>query len=377
MRTRLLVYLLLLPALATSGAATWSVAITDSATGEIAIGSATCVTGIDLKQLASVVAVDKGAGAAQSFVDSSGQNRSLIYQELMAGTDPVDILEALDQQDGSHQTRQYGIVDTQGRAIGFTGSIAGDFADHLTGQQGTMSYAIQGNVLTGAPVLTEAETALLTQGRDLPSKLMAAMQAARAQGGDGRCSCSPGDPDGCGAPPPDFTKSADVGYMVVSRLGDADGVCNTSDGCASGSYYLDLNIAFQGSNDEDAVLQLQTAFDAARQALIERPDHHLTRAVLRDVALPADGTSRTRMLILPRDWRGRRIEQGGATVTVEVDPSSSASATVGGILDRGNGTYVVLLIAGSTPGVVRLNVVIDDGQGPVQVSPRPELELLP
>lgn len=51
-------------ALAPPLAATWSVAITDSTTGEIAIGSATCVTGIDLKQLASVVVVDKGAGAA-------------------------------------------------------------------------------------------------------------------------------------------------------------------------------------------------------------------------------------------------------------------------------------------------------------------------
>ena len=39
-------------------------------------------------------------------------------------------------------------------------------------------------------------------------RFMAGLQAGRALGGDGRCSCSFNDPTSCGVPPPDFEKSA-------------------------------------------------------------------------------------------------------------------------------------------------------------------------
>ena len=52
---------------------------------------------------------------------------------------------------------------------------------------------------------------------------MAAMQAARSMGGDGRCSCSPTLPTSCGSPPPSFTKSAHIAYMMVARAGDTEG----------------------------------------------------------------------------------------------------------------------------------------------------------
>ena len=40
---------------------------------------------------------------------------------------------------------------------------------------------------------------------------------ARLMGGDGRCSCSFGNPSGCGAPPPDFDKTAHTGAMILAR----------------------------------------------------------------------------------------------------------------------------------------------------------------
>lgn len=359
-----------------AAAATWSVILTDSNTREIAIGSATCVTGIDLKQLASVVVVTKGAAAAQSAVDVTGQNRMLIFEELQAGTDPALILLKLSEQDPSHQSRQYGIVDTLERAAGFTGSSAGGFAGDLTGQIGTITYAIQGNLLTGEPVLTAAEAAILGQGRDLASKLMLAMLAAREKGGDGRCSCSPSNPEGCGAPPPEFEKSAHVGYMVVARLGDVDGSCNAAAGCASGDYYMDLNVAFQGSNDEDPVVQLQQEFAVWRQQLVGHPDHHRSSMSLLDPVLPADGTSVTRARIVARDLQGTRLVEGGATVTVTIDPASTATAGIGDVMDRGEGVYAVELTAGTTPGEVLFDVVIDDGEVAAQLSPLPLLELV-
>ena len=50
--------------------------------------------------------------------------------------------------------------------------------------------------------------------------------AARALGGDGRCSCSVSQPTSCGVPPPGFQKSAHVAVFVVARLGDTNGLCN-------------------------------------------------------------------------------------------------------------------------------------------------------
>ena len=80
----------------------------------------------------------------------------------------------------------------------------------------------------------------LQSGSESRDAAMAAMEAARAMGGDGRCSCSGSDPDGCGSPPPSFTKSAHTAFVVLARLGNTDGGCGQLDGCAAGNYYLSL-----------------------------------------------------------------------------------------------------------------------------------------
>ena len=66
---------------------------------------------------------------------------------------------------------------------------------------GDIVYAVQGNVLTGPAVITAAEQAIRTTPGDLAEKLMAAMEASRFFGGDGRCSCNGNSPTQCGAPP--------------------------------------------------------------------------------------------------------------------------------------------------------------------------------
>ena len=84
--------------------------------------------------------------------------------------------------DGGHQSRQYGIADVQGGTAAFTGTGAGAFANGLTGQSGNLVYTIQGNVLTGMPVIQNAEQAILNTPGDVGQKLRAAMEAARAAG---------------------------------------------------------------------------------------------------------------------------------------------------------------------------------------------------
>lgn len=355
--------------------ATWSIIIVDTRTGEIAIGSATCLTSFDLKLGASVVVVGKGAGAAQSFVDTTGRNRQLIFQQLMMGTAPSQILVLLAQQDPQHQTRQYGIVDVQGRAVGFTGTGAGAWAGHLTGQVGTLVYAIQGNVLTGQPVLLQAEQAVRNTPGDLAEKLMAGMEAARLMGGDGRCSCSTG-PTACGSPPPSFTKSAHIGYMVVARIGDVDGTCSAATGCANGSYYLDLNVANQRLQDPDPVLQLRTMFLNWRLQKLLVPDHYLSSVQLEPPDLPADGRTTATARVVLRDWRGVALGRGGALVQVALDPAGTASVQIGSVTDHNDGTYSFPVTAGNTAGSAILRVTVDDGSGPVLLWPPTEVEVL-
>jgi hypothetical protein len=356
--------------------ATWSIVLTDSRTGEVAVGSATCVSNFDLLAASPVLVVGKGGGAAQSVVDSSGENRLTIRDGLLAGDSPQSILLQLQLQDRQFQSRQYGIADTLGRVVAFTGEDDGAYAGDRTGTVGTLTYSIQGNVLTGDPVLAAAEDAVLAGARDVPGLLMRAMQAAAEMGGDGRCSCSPIDPTGCGSPPPDFEKSADVGYALDARLGDTDGGCNAQTGCASGDYHLVLNVAFQQANDPDPVLQLRHEFAQWRRALVGRPDHYLSRVALADDTLPPDGTSTTVARVQLRDWRGGPIT-AGAAVDVSLDPSSTTAPAISPVVDLGGGAFAFRVTASTTPGVARFLVVADDGVRRVLLAPLPELEIAP
>lgn len=357
--------------------ATWSIILIDTETKEIAEGSATCLTSFDLQRVLPVMLVGVGAGAAQSFIDSTGQNRLLIRDELLLGTDPETILELLDAQDAGHQTRQYGIVDRMGRSTTFTGTQAADWADGVVGLSGTMAYAIQGNILTGEPVVAMALDAVLSTPGGLPEKLMAGMEAARSMGGDGRCSCSAVDPTSCGSPPADFTKAAHIGFMIDARLGDTDGGCEIEQGCASGDYYMDFNVAFQTVGDEDPVLQMQALFDAWRAGLIARPDAVRSTAVVDPPSVPGNGAATAEMVITLRDWQGTPVAPGSVVLTVHHAPDSAGLSSIGPVTDSGDGTFSVTLTAGQGAGTDRFWVVADDGVRPMTLMPPPELALAP
>lgn len=212
--------------------ATWSILITDTRTGEIVIGSATCVELIDLQQSTPVLISGVGAVTAQSAVDTSGMNRQLIRDRLLQGV-PLDaILDELSISDSGHDNRQYGMIDTFGDTLTYSGVENAAWAGGLTGriERGVpgpaddIVYAVQGNILSGGNVVEAAVDAIIASDGDLPQMMMEAMQAAKVAGGDGRCSCSSADPTGCGSPPPAPFKSADVGYMLGTRAGDIDAI---------------------------------------------------------------------------------------------------------------------------------------------------------
>lgn len=344
--------------------ATWSIVAADTETQEVGVGSATCVTGFDLKAFLPVVVVGRGAGAAQSLVDGSGQRRQIMFDGFEAGTASSDIvtqLQALSQA----QLHQHGLADNGGDSATATGAQNGAHASGVTGTVGTLHYAIQGNVLAGSPVVTEAESAFVNTAGDLPERLMAAMEAARALGGDGRCSCSAANPTACGSPPASFTKAADIGFMIVARVGDTDDPSCTAGGCADGDYFLDFNVPNQTAGDPDPVLTLRTAFDAWRADLVGEPD-----AVASMLTVVSD-TGGFRLRIVPKDWQGTALGAGTLTnVTVIHAPGSAQVNTIGTVVANADGSYDVPLSPTQAAGTDVFAITLDSGTAQVQLPPR-------
>ncbi len=366
-----LAVLLFASAVAPLARATWSICLTDKATGEVAVGTCTCINFNDLERLVPVVRVGYGVGACQSVIDTTGANKLLIWNELANGTDPNVMLQMIQSTDTKFQQRQIGIVDLQERPVTFTGTQCGAWAGGVSGHVGTISYAIQGNVLTGQPVVTLAEQAILNTPGDLSQKLMAGMEAARSMGGDGRCSCSFTMPTSCGSPPPTFGRSAYIGCVIVARAGDTDGVCVPSPGCATGNYFLDLNIWGNQGGQPDPVVQMQAQYATWRASKAGRPDHVKSKNVLNRPVLHANGADTTKLGVRLFDIDGVAIPVGGANVTVTVEPGATAGVTIGTVNDLGTGEYWIPVTAQNTVGTAKLRVVVDDGMGPVTLYPFP------
>ncbi len=292
---------LLVIAFGQSARATWSVVITDQTTGEIGIGQATCLNNRDLRAGTTAIRVQKGAGVVQNSGDPDGSRRLVMYQGLIDGDSPEMILSDLSSI-GGHNTRQYGICDTLGSAVSFSGGGGRKWNGGLTGTTGNLAYAIQGNTLAG-PCVVPAMVAAVedSNNHDIPQKIMAAMEAARAMGGDGRCSCNKG-PDKCGCPVATFDKSAHVGFILVSRPGDTDTTFCNVNGCAAGNYFMTFDITSGNDSTLDPVIQLQALFDAWRSGLIGLPD-----AIQSVVAIDPDTSTAIDndylMTIELNDWR--------------------------------------------------------------------------
>ncbi len=238
---RIVLFVLALAAMPASAFATWSVVAVDRSTGRVVIASATCVNGDDdfLKGVQAVVVPGKGVAACQAAVDNTHQNQMLVFQELQKGTDPKDIIAML-SRDPAFQTRQFGIVDLQGRGAGHSGLGNGYVSEDQQGQvPGTeIFYSIQGNILRPGHVVPNAVQAFIHASGAITDRVMAAMEAADGSGGDSRCTCPPWPTDGSKPPIPCDGKTAHVAYILMAEKTDTNG-----DSHNNGRYTMYLNVS--------------------------------------------------------------------------------------------------------------------------------------
>jgi uncharacterized Ntn-hydrolase superfamily protein len=121
-----------------------------------------------------------GAVATQSYANTSfGPNGLALMAQGLSAQEALDQLIA---EDEGRARRQVGLVDAQGRAATFTGDECIAWAGGVTGTY----YAAQGNILvSGATVEAMAKTFEEAHG-ELADRLVAALAAGQAAGGDRR-----------------------------------------------------------------------------------------------------------------------------------------------------------------------------------------------
>jgi uncharacterized Ntn-hydrolase superfamily protein len=157
---------------------TFSIVALDAATGDLGVAVASkfpCVGAVVPWARAGV-----GAVATQSWANTDFGPDGL---GLMGGGLPADAaLDAVLEPDADREERQVGFVDARGGAASFTGANCMDWAGGRTGD----GFAVQGNILASGDVVAAlAETYARTEG-DLCDRLLAALLAADAAGGDRR-----------------------------------------------------------------------------------------------------------------------------------------------------------------------------------------------
>jgi uncharacterized Ntn-hydrolase superfamily protein len=157
---------------------TYSIVARDSSTGELGIGvqSQAFNTGSAVPWARPGV----GAVATQAFTDRRYGWRGL--ELLETGASPAEALERLRSDDELVMTRQVAIIDTSGAVAQHTGAACIPAAGHVSGD----NWAAQGNMLHSDRAWHEMGAAFERTAGTLAQRLLAALDAAEATGGDWR-----------------------------------------------------------------------------------------------------------------------------------------------------------------------------------------------
>ncbi len=157
---------------------TFSIIALDPETGDL--GVATASKFLAVGSVVPFAEAGLGAVATQSYANTTFGPRTLMA--LRGGISLELIAQAFAESDAEHDQRQYGLVDARGHALTFTGAACHPWAGGKTGD----GYAAQGNLLVGPEVVDALCETFEAANGALAERLVKALKAGDAAGGDQR-----------------------------------------------------------------------------------------------------------------------------------------------------------------------------------------------
>jgi uncharacterized Ntn-hydrolase superfamily protein len=157
---------------------TFSIVGRDPATGELGIA-------VQSKTIAVGARTRGGKGGVAVFAHQSASNpmySTLGVELLEAGLTPQQALDMMLRSDEGRANRQVAILDIQGRTAAFTSPTITDWKGHRCGT----NYCAEGNTLTGPEVVDAMARSFEASSGPLAERLLGALEAGQAQGGDRR-----------------------------------------------------------------------------------------------------------------------------------------------------------------------------------------------
>jgi uncharacterized Ntn-hydrolase superfamily protein len=158
---------------------TWSIVARDPATGALAVAVTTCAFAVGARVPYGGGRV--GALATQSFVNPLYGIDGM--RLLMEGRPPQEIVDILTAADPGASRRQLHLIDRDGRIAAFTGEDCVDWR----GSASAENVSVAGNMLAGPAVVADTlATFLARSDLDFDDRLLTALEAGQAAGGDNR-----------------------------------------------------------------------------------------------------------------------------------------------------------------------------------------------
>jgi len=157
---------------------TYSIVARDAGTGDLGVAVQTRFFAVG----ATVPWARSGVGAVATQAFGDRRYGALGLELLAAGRSPRETLDELTAADAHAHVRQVGIVAGDGRAAAYTGSDCVPAAGHVTGD----GFSAQANMMRSDEVWPAMADAFVAARAPLARRLLAALEAAEAAGGDFR-----------------------------------------------------------------------------------------------------------------------------------------------------------------------------------------------
>jgi len=158
---------------------TWSIIARDELTGRVGIVVATRFFAVGA--LVPHIETGVGALATQAFVNPYYASHGLAL--LRAGRSAENAVAELTASDAGRDNRQLHVMDRAGRFAAYTGSACVDWCGHEV----RATFSVAGNMLAGPAAVAETIRAYEAHAAiPFARRLIAAMQAGEAAGGDKR-----------------------------------------------------------------------------------------------------------------------------------------------------------------------------------------------